>query len=454
MKKRRLSKRGKFILLVLAIILLGITFLNVLLIKKIKYDLSKDVNQIAETEKYTMKISYPITHNKEIDKKIVKYVTDKKSEFIEETKNSEDDFKYDFIADYNYDLYNNIKYIHQTIYTFTGGNHYIRDDQQININAKSQVVKLEDYFNVDNYLDTIAYYSKLYLEKYFKENEIDYDEEWVDEGLKTVEGNYQFFAFNEDGLKILFVPYQVGPWAVGEISITIPYKDLNSILKDENKKQEVEDVITKPDKRNISTFKDKKLLALTFDDGPNGLITERLIDGLNERGARATFFMLGNRVVQYPEVVKKVYESGNDIGSHSYSHRNLINLDENDLKNEIVKTDLEIESIIGIRPTLLRPPYGSYNDEILTRIDKSFVLWNVDTEDWKIRNIDSVSQNIVNGAKDGNIMVLHDLYNTSIDGALKAIDMLKEEGYEFVTISELSELRDKPLVIHNVYFKF
>ena len=158
--------------------------------------------------------------------------------------------------------------------------------------------------------------------------------------------------------------------------------------------------------------------------------------------------------MQYPEVVKKVYESGNDIGSHSYSHRNLINLDENDLKNEIVKTDLEIESIIGIRPTLLRPPYGSYNDEILTRIDKSFVLWNVDTEDWKIRNIDSVSQNIVNGAKDGNIMVLHDLYNTSIDGALKAIDMLKEEGYEFVTISELSELRDKPLVIHNVYFKF
>lgn len=207
-------------------------------------------------------------------------------------------------------------------------------------------------------------------------------------------------------------------------------------------------------KRDIEKFRGKKLIALTFDDGPNGRVTKKIVEGLNERDARATFFMVGNVVIREPEIVKLVYDSGNEIGNHSYSHCYLTRLNTYSLNKQIDKTDTEIEKITGEKPKLLRPPYGSYNKKVLLASNKSLILWNVDPADWKYKNSNSIYNHIIAHAKDGNIIILHDLFETSADGVLRAIDYLKEKGFEFVTISEMAKLKNYVLEQNTVYYDF
>ncbi len=207
--------------------------------------------------------------------------------------------------------------------------------------------------------------------------------------------------------------------------------------------------------RDISEFKGKKLIAITFDDGPGeSNATGVLLDNLDKYNARVTFFVVGNRVASHASTLKREYEMGNQICSHSYTHANLAKLSEAKIKEELNKTDDAIEKVIGIKPDCLRPPYGSLNDTVKKVAGKHIITWSVDTLDWKHKNADTVRNHIISHAFDGAIVLLHDLYPTSVQGALGAMKDLQEKGYAFVTVDEMAAIRGVKMTNSKVYNNF
>lgn len=209
--------------------------------------------------------------------------------------------------------------------------------------------------------------------------------------------------------------------------------------------------------RDIEKFRGKKLLAITFDDGPYTPVTTSLLERLDKFDARVTFFVLGSRLdssESYRNTMKKAYETGNQIASHTYSHSDLSRLSDEELKKDIDKANAAIKNVIGVEPTAVRPPYGAINDKVRTAMKKNIIIWSVDPEDWKYRNAQTVCNNICRRAFDGGIVLLHDLYQTSVDGAVMAMEKLSKEGYAFVTVDELAQLRGVEMDTSTKYFQF
>ncbi len=183
--------------------------------------------------------------------------------------------------------------------------------------------------------------------------------------------------------------------------------------------------------------KSSKQIAFTFDDGP-GEYTEQLLEGLRERDAKVSFFLLGSRAEQYPELVAAMYADGHLIGNHTYSHVNLRKSSKAEVREQLEKTNTIIEKITGERPEFMRPPYGAYSGLTLERIDEIAVLWSMCPKDWENEDdVDYICNYIVEHAKDGQIVLLHDRRPATVPAVLKAMDILKEEGYEFVRADEL-----------------
>ncbi len=189
----------------------------------------------------------------------------------------------------------------------------------------------------------------------------------------------------------------------------------------------------------------EKLIAITYDDGP-GAHTARLLDGLKERGAHATFFMVGQSAARYPDLVSRVYQEGHQVANHSYNHSQLTSLSAQGVRNQIQSTNAVLDQACGAGSTyMVRAPYGSTNASVRQAVGAPLAFWSVDTLDWKTRNATSVKNAVVNGAKDGGIILVHDIHSTTVDGTLAAIDVLKDQGYQFVTIQELFRRRGVPL---------
>ena len=181
---------------------------------------------------------------------------------------------------------------------------------------------------------------------------------------------------------------------------------------------------------------DKKRVALTFDDGP-GEGTLKLLDGLRERNAKATFFVVGEKAEQYPDTIRKMKEDGHLIGNHTYTHVQMNTLSCEAAIAEVKKTSDLIESITGEGTGYLRPPYGECTKKMKQELDMFIVLWDVDPLDWSIQNEDSVVNRVLADVEDGDIILLHDIFDTSVAAALRIVDALQKEGYEFVTVEEL-----------------
>lgn len=195
-------------------------------------------------------------------------------------------------------------------------------------------------------------------------------------------------------------------------------------------------------------------IAITFDDGPHETLTPLLLDALEERGVRATFFLLGLAVDRHPEIVARMYEEGHSIGNHSYRHPRFTIIGRQRVIDEIESTNRSIYAATGSAPTLLRPPYGEFNTsvlEIARDMDMSVVMWSVDPRDWEHRNATIVRDNILGSATDGSVVLLHDIHETSIEAAIMVIDELLERGYVFVTVEELFELSELTLQAGEVY---
>lgn len=513
---RELVKKKRVVVLLLIIILVllfGIVyFIGFRDDGQFKFS-SKNVK--INKSNYNIILNYPISNNNVMNKTVLDYVESRKRNFlrqVDEINNKDEKFYMD--VSYSYTTYNNIYSFHFLDRNFIDDEeHFSRNDNIIYYDIENQKeLKIDDLVkDKENLLIQLERISRDYL----RNNKNKYSDEAYENGIKASEDNYKLITFSEDKAYVLFKPKQIGD---EEFSIPVEYKNIkeylnlehfninddfelyNSVLEEEIRKAEEEERLRQeelkrqeeerkrqeeeakkkaaqqksssqssavlksyndaslnkmtPQIRDASYFAGKKLVCFTFDDGPAGNNTTRLLDGLKERNVRATFFLVGNRVANNAAVVQRMYNEGHTIGSHSWSHQSLKKLDEVGAKNEIYLANDAIKNVTGANPRYIRPPYGAYTDETLTYADMVFINWSVDPLDWKYKDASTVYNNIVSKARDGDIILVHDIHPTSIDGALRAMDYLATQGFAFVSLDEMAEYRGKELLPNHLYNSF
>ena len=183
-----------------------------------------------------------------------------------------------------------------------------------------------------------------------------------------------------------------------------------------------------------------KYVALTFDDGPRRSTTEALLDGLRQRGASATFFLVGEQLAGNEDLVLRMAREGHQIGNHTWSHKSLLEGDEETFREEIQRTEAALEQLLGGEGYWLRPPYGQIPTVRMKALAVPLVKWSVDPRDWENRNTQAVVQAALKAVEPGSVILLHDIYPTSVAAALELVDRLGEQGYVFVTVEELLAL--------------
>ena len=186
--------------------------------------------------------------------------------------------------------------------------------------------------------------------------------------------------------------------------------------------------------------KNKKMVALTYDDGPS-IYTPRVLKTLKENNAVATFFVVGNRVPTYSDTVKKAHDMGCEIGNHTYEHKNLTRVSEAEVKRQITKTNRNVKKVTGQAPVIVRPTGGATNANVKQWVGMPSIIWSIDTLDWKTRNADSTKKAVLDHVKDGDIVLMHDLYSATATASETIIPELVRRGYQLVTVSELAECR-------------
>ena len=258
--------------------------------------------------------------------------------------------------------------------------------------------------------------------------------------------NVYFLKDNE--LIIYYYDYEITPSLNEDIFLTVNYNEIKDYL---NINVDLDSFYNNEDGSVINT--NKKLVAITFDDGP-GPYTNKLLDILNANKAHATFFMLGNNLEKYRSVVLNVYNSGNEIGYHSYAHTNFKRQDIATIKSELDQSNAILKNITGTTFNLIRPPYGSLNSEIKEELDASFILWSVDTEDWRHKDSEYLLNYVLENIYAGAIILFHDIHTSSVDAMAKILPYLYVEGYQVVTVSDLAKNYNVTLEPHKVYRYF
>ena len=205
----------------------------------------------------------------------------------------------------------------------------------------------------------------------------------------------------------------------------------------------------------VRAAEDTKYVALTFDDGPSGKYTRQLLDGLYDRGVQATFLLCGYRMRDYPDLTRRIYDEGHEIGYHGFTHKNMKTMSRREIAREL--TDSQALLPEGCRPVFLRPPGGCCSDavrQVAEARNLAIVNWSVDPRDWATHDTAAVERSVLKNIKDGDIVLLHDMSASSVQAALDIIDVLLEQEYEIVTVSCLARLREAKLKPGQTYSRF
>lgn len=206
---------------------------------------------------------------------------------------------------------------------------------------------------------------------------------------------------------------------------------------------------TKPDQGDAKALPedaDAPVIAITFDDGPYTPVTNRIVDVLLEYDAGATFFVVGSRIDPYADTLKRVYESGFEVGSHTWSHKNLNKLSKEKVLKEINDTKERLALYIPVEDTVLvRPPYGSANETVRGLAGVPLINWSLDSEDWKSRDAKTIVDHVLSTVKDGDILLMHDLYESTAEAVEELVPELVSRGYKIVSVSELFSRKEIPL---------
>lgn len=178
----------------------------------------------------------------------------------------------------------------------------------------------------------------------------------------------------------------------------------------------------------------------------------RILDTLQAYGGRATFFIVGSRVNDYKDTLKRIRDSGSEIGNHTFNHKNLEKISPEEVTSQIEMTNDAVEAVTGFRPKLVRVPYGAFKGQVPGLVSYPMIQWNIDTQDWSSKDKDAIAASVLSQARDGSIILMHDLYSATAEAFETVIPLLAAQGYQFVTVSEMYAAKGVPLEAGQVYF--
>jgi len=314
-------------------------------------------------------------------------------------------------------------------------NEFKTNNNKKTLNISFNIYNIEDYinigFNISNSLNNIKYKNILID---FKKEKIAYitnlfDKKYLENKiLNLVNNKYEDSIYN----KVVNSNINNYTYIISDDKIDVYFNNINF--------EEEIPFITIDREEQVFNENTKKYIAFTFDDGPS-IYTNNLLHILEKNNSSATFFMLGSKMKQYQEIILKIYNSESEIGSHTYSHRNLLELSKEEINYEINTTNIIYNAITKDNIKYIRPPYGNYNTEDI-KDNMNVILWNIDTKDWLHRDKTKIYNKIINNACDGCIVLLHEIYPETLEAVNEVIPILQSLNYEIVSISKLIEYKN------------
>lgn len=363
---------------------------------------------IKENDNCLISINYPQTESNKLNKELKK-----------EIKTTYKNFKKKHCNDNSNRTELNIDFKHTII-----NNKYINVILKTNYNKKTDIKTY--IFNLDTN-------KKINIYNIFTENDLNILIEKIKSKEKQITINNNYLK----KLPISFDTEYLYIYQNNKETLKLPIDIFDLKIKIYKEKNKEEKYTYKEINKTIDP--NQKVIALTFDDGPSKY-TKQIIDLLNKYDANATFFILGNKVEIYNQTLKYLLESGNEIGNHSYNHKWLTHVTNEELINQINNTQNIIKKTLDYTPTLFRPTYGSVNKKIRENTNLDIVLWNIDSLDWKLKNSTKIANETLKKIKDGKIILMHDTYEYTYNALKTIIPELKKQGYQIITISELKEV--------------
>ena len=257
------------------------------------------------------------------------------------------------------------------------------------------------------------------------------------DSLQNSMDSLENFVFSNDSVIFFYDKNTILPEKYGVVSVKVSKDSLQECFAGSS---------PKPFSGKTSGAKEaieqgRPIIALTFDDGPMEGTTNLILDELEKHDAHATFFVCGNQAKHYPALLKRQIDLGCEIGNHTYSHPALTSLNSEKMKEQISKTNEIVSQANGVTPSLVRPPYGSINQAVKNNLKARFILWDLDTLDWKTRNTEATIKAVLDGASDGQIVLMHDIHDPTAKAAKKIIPELINRGFYLATVSEMFEAK-------------
>lgn len=427
-----------------------------------------------EAKNYSLSISTPTTSSEQINDTIHQWLEAEEEHFFHELKQFTKTFNDHTIGHLNIQL--EIDPINDHIYNLIFTTHMYLGGANGENKTKVFTIDLEheNIFSID---DIMPLANKKDLKKFQKtvQKVVANDESLLmtinlkalDEALLSYD--QLEWSLHEEFLRLYFTDDNVAPGSDGIVKLDIPLEELTTLIEEEIIDQfqlsVIEDKIKteqKESKKEKKTAKKKKkeqqtsnknkqvqgkekYVALTFDDGPSGTVTPEILYILEEFDVVATFFMLGSQVDYYPDLAAEVANRGHEVANHTQNHIDLTKVRKNVAEQEINLSREKIEKATGQTPKLVRPPYGAYDDTTLSIVSEngeSIILWSVDPLDWKNRKPKEIANRVLSSVKPGSIILLHDIHQTTAEALPKILEELINNGYTFVTVSELIELEN------------
>lgn len=257
------------------------------------------------------------------------------------------------------------------------------------------------------------------------------------------------YIFRDNELVIYFSNYKIEPEVDEVLYLKVNYNEIKDFLN-----FEVILTNTYQNENGYNYTNSKKSVAFTFDDGPTINKTNKIISYLKDNLSHATFFVVGDKSENNFDLLLNIKSSGNEIGSHTYSHKNIKKMSTKELIDDFNNMNNIYYELFHSSLKYLRPPYGSYQKSQLELLDVSFILWSMDTLDWKKRNTNYIVNYVLDNIKDGDIILFHDSYDTTVQAIKELLPLLYSRGYQIMSVSELAKLKEIEIENNKVYHSF
>ena len=391
---------------------------------------------VQKNNQMKIAINYPITKEKRLDQKIQKDVKMRYQNFLEQQKEFVAIAKdAEFNIDYTYDIIDQ-RYMMVVLKTFSNSNLLsspMNDlDTYVFDKKKNKFLTLSDVISPTENKKVIS----MILNKLKKQ----YPDCLLIDRVKKLLNQFTkiHFTFDEEQFYFYFEPYEISAGYFDIMMISIPIENLGLTIDINEGKVEKEWKKIETTTRVIDP--NQKSVALTFDDGPS-VYTNELLNILKKYDASGTFFVIGNKVEIYSDTMRRMVQEGNEIGNHSYNHKWLTKVSEQEFLDQINQTQQVIKKVTGFTPRLLRPTYGAMNQSLRKRSELKIIMWDVDTRDWESHDIDHILKKTIQNTKDGSIILMHDTKKQTITILERLLKELKQDDYQFVTVSELDKIK-------------